>query len=95
VRLLKPDWCACLLALPCAEAESQEKAPPKEEGGMSQILIGHLASYEGMGKARVQCVSGCECKESVLDGWWERHASLQVMHTVMVRPRGGGVPPRR
>lgn len=55
---------------------------------MSQILVGHLASYEGMGRARVQCVSGCKCEESVLDGWWERHASLQVMHTIMVR-RGG------
>lgn len=41
-----------------------------------------------MGKAEVECISGCECETTVLDGWWERHASLQVMHTVMVRASG-------
>jgi hypothetical protein len=54
------------------------------------VLIGHLASYEGMGQAEVECVSGCECETTVLDGWWERHASLQVMHTVMVSLRRHG-----
>ena len=37
-----------------------------------------------MGRARVECTSGCTCKPTVLDGWWERHASLQVMHTIKV-----------
>lgn len=41
-----------------------------------------------MGQALVECVSGCTCEDSVLDGWWERHASLQVMHTIMVSWRG-------
>ena len=39
---------------------------------------------QGMGRAQVECISGCSCEPSVLDGWWERHASLQVMHTIMV-----------
>lgn len=61
-----------------------EAAAEEAPATKSQILIGHLASYSGMGRARVECVSGCTCDPSVLDGWWERHASLQVMHTIMV-----------
>ena len=127
-----------------AEASKEEEEEAKPQGTMSQVLIGHLASYEarsrcrlawlasvgcmphisnrcllglvlgwlgscatasdmllhgtplsglqGMGKAEVECISGCRCDASVLDGWWERHASLQVMHTVLVRvaPWAGG-----
>lgn len=45
---------------------------------MAQVLLGHLASYEGMGRARVECVAGCECKPATLDGHWKKNASLQV-----------------
>lgn len=38
--------------------------------------LSHLASYQGMGTAAVECVSGCRCKRNVLDGTWERDASL-------------------
>ena len=41
-----------------------------------------------MGRAEVECISGCSGEPSVLDGWWERHASLQVMHTIMVSEGG-------
>lgn len=73
-----------------AEAGAEEEKKNADAGTRSQVLIGHLASYEGMGQAEVECVSGCECETTVLDGWWERHASLQVMHTVMVRLRRHG-----
>lgn len=33
-------------------------------------------SYEGMGTANVTCVSGCSCNSTLLDGTWERRASL-------------------
>ena len=50
-----------------------------------------LAAPQGMGRALVECVGGCTCETSVLDGWWERHASLQVMHTIRVSvPLQGG-----
>ena len=38
--------------------------------------LSHLASYQGMGTAAVECVSGCRCKRNILDGTWERDASL-------------------
>ncbi|KAL4430719.1 hypothetical protein ABPG75_005975 [Micractinium tetrahymenae] len=75
---------AILAGLPDAEAADKEVAAAPAEQHESQILIGHLASYEGMGRASVECVSGCTCAPNVLDGWWERHASLQVMHTIRV-----------
>ena len=46
------------------------------------------ACLQGMGRAKVECISGCTCEPNVLDGWWERHASLQVMHTIRVSPGG-------
>ncbi len=132
-----------------AEVGGKQEAAPAEEAAQSQILIGHLASYQvsqlcsglgkaepadrrwgmwmestafgtvaiaiavllhaagsslactiatarmqplpqGMGRASVECVSGCTCEPSVLDGWWERHASLQVMHTIRVSQGGLG-----
>eukprot|EP00887_Chlorella_sp_A99_P000470 scaffold17.g470.t1 len=50
----------------------------------SLILLGHLASYTGMGQARVECLSGCACNASTLDGHWQKSASLQVMHAIQV-----------
>lgn len=38
--------------------------------------LSHLASYEGMGTALVECKSGCKCEPSILDGTWGRDASL-------------------
>ncbi|KAL4432396.1 hypothetical protein ABPG77_001695 [Micractinium sp. CCAP 211/92] len=75
---------AIMAGLPDAEASDKEAAAAPAEQSESQILIGHLASYEGMGRAKVECISGCTCEPNVLDGWWERHASLQVMHTIRV-----------
>lgn len=46
-------------------------------------------AVQGMGRASVECISGCTCEPSTLDGWWERHASLQVMHTIRVSELGG------
>lgn len=125
--------------------KAEEAAPAADEAAQSQVLIGHLASYQvrrwgtccailgdmlswgtccpmqssrgtvrslawqlrsacvhaseglfaagcpqlqGMGRASVECISGCACEPSVLDGWWERHASLQVMHTIRVSAGG-------
>ena len=44
----------------------------------------HACSYEGHGKAMVQCVGNCTCPDTTLDSYWERHASLQQMHAFQV-----------
>ncbi|KAL4419481.1 hypothetical protein ABPG77_008283 [Micractinium sp. CCAP 211/92] len=40
------------------------------------VWLSYLRSYEGMGTANVTCVSGCACNSTLLDGTWERRASL-------------------
>lgn len=47
--------------------------------------LSHLASYQGMGTALVQCVSGCKCEQSILDGTWGRDASLFTVMRFHVR----------
>ncbi|KAL4442767.1 hypothetical protein ABPG77_006761 [Micractinium sp. CCAP 211/92] len=53
---------------------------------MNEVVLTHLKSYEKMGKARVACESGCTCEESVLDGYWERDASLTELHRFKATP---------
>lgn len=50
----------------------------------SQVFIGYLASYTGMGQASVACVSGCSCTNSTFDGHWETKASMSMAHGVLV-----------
>jgi len=33
------------------------------------VLVGYLKSHRLMGRARIFCMSGCSCKEVVVDGW--------------------------
>lgn len=48
--------------------------------------VGYLASYEGMGRARLECRVGCQCAETVLDGHWTvERASISLMHEFYVR----------
>lgn len=49
-------------------------------GGQAQVLLAHLKSYAGMGRARVECRSGCTCEPSVLEGHWGVKASMQMIH---------------
>lgn len=39
---------------------------------------------QNMGKARVQCKSGCTCKPTTLDASWVRRESLQQIHSFKV-----------
>lgn len=48
------------------------------------LMLGHLKSYESMGAAYVQCVSGCACNDSVIEGTWDRRATLMQMHEFKV-----------
>lgn len=51
------------------------------------VHLGYLRSYERMALARVECVSGCACQPSLVDGLWEQRVSLQQMHSFAVRAR--------
>ena len=47
--------------------------------------MGYLASYEGMGRARLECRFGCQCAETTLDGHWTlERASISLMHEFYV-----------
>ena len=43
-----------------------------------------------MGTARVECVAGCACAPTTIDGSWERQESLMQIHPFKVRACGGG-----
>lgn len=53
---------------------------------MNEVVLTHLRSFERMGRARVACESGCTCEESVIDGYWERDASLTELHRFKATP---------
>ena len=55
-----------------------------EEPPRNLMFLAHLASYSGMGRARVECVANCVCESSTLDGHWEQKVSLMAMHSVLV-----------
>lgn len=43
-----------------------------------------LRSYELMGTARVACSSGCQCRNTTIDGTWSKRASLMQHHSFKV-----------
>lgn len=45
-------------------------------GADTVVWLAYLRSYQGMGTALISCVSGCTCEPAVLDGTWQRRASL-------------------
>ncbi|PRW60464.1 expressed protein isoform A [Chlorella sorokiniana] len=48
------------------------------------VLLGYLRSYTGMGLAKVTCASGCTCRPSWVDGFWDSPTSLTQMHAFKV-----------
>ncbi|KAL4424189.1 hypothetical protein ABPG75_001490 [Micractinium tetrahymenae] len=52
----------------------------------NEVVLTHLKSYERMGRARVACESGCTCEDTVIDGYWEREASLTELHRFKATP---------
>ncbi|KAL4431189.1 hypothetical protein ABPG75_006445 [Micractinium tetrahymenae] len=59
-----------------AELEVDSRASDGSKSSNTYVWLSHLRSYRGMGTARVECVSGCSCSATRLDGTWERKASL-------------------
>eukprot|EP00887_Chlorella_sp_A99_P003010 scaffold9.g3010.t1 len=64
--------------LAAAQAQEQRRQAACDEAVM--VKLGFLRSYQGHGRARVQCVANCSCKPTTWDGYWKRQASLQQMH---------------
>lgn len=51
-----------------------------------QVHLLFLRSWQGMGRARVECASGCACEPVELDAHWEREATLTDLTTLQVTP---------
>ena len=64
--------------------DSREDSQDLNTSSTTRVILGYLKSYEGMGMAAVECVSGCACERSTLDGTWSRKATLYHMHEVEV-----------
>ena len=56
--------------------------------GRALVTLSHLVSYEGMGRARISCVSGCECAPHVVDSLVRNgsNVSIAVVHRFRVSP---------
>lgn len=53
------------------------------------LALTFLKSYSDVGKAKVECVSGCSCKAKVLDGKNSRPTSELHTERMEVSVRGG------
>ena len=64
-----------------AAGEAGLDGPQQQQGKKAlpptTVLLGHVRSWRGMGRARVQCMAGCTCSTQKLNGHWERKATLQ------------------
>ncbi len=77
----------CLIMLPpsrppagCwAELELDTLQGSSHGEGETLLWLSHLRSYAGMGAARAECVSGCTCNPTTLEGTWEQRVSLFYM----------------
>ncbi len=80
----KPGW---RTKLPGAvlefEVDSQWQEPGME-GAEPEVVMTYTASYGTWGRARVSCVSGCSCGESIVDAAMESKVSLARLHSVRV-----------
>ena len=47
-------------------------------------MLGYLSTYEGIGSARVSCLSGCRCDEAVVEGLWTQKYSTTNFLYLMV-----------
>lgn len=68
-----------------ADASSADTSP--DDKARATVYLSHLKGYKRMGTAWVECVSGCECERSVVDGTWEQQATLMQIHSFKVGGR--------
>ncbi len=68
-----------------ADASSSDASP--DDKARATVYLSHLKGYKRMGTAWVECVEGCECERSVLDGTWAQQATLMQIHSFKVGGR--------
>lgn len=69
-----------------ADASSDDASPADK--ARATVYLSHLKGYKRMGTAWVECVAGCECERSVLDGTWAQQATLMQIHSFKVGGAG-------
>ena len=52
----------------------------------SQVMLGYLRSYEGLGSARMSCSANCACAPAQLQGLWAQRYSAPDYHAFNVTP---------
>jgi hypothetical protein len=65
-----------IITLPTEFKGAQKCKTPK-------LVLTHLISYERMGQARVECISGCKCRPTVIEGN-HKSPSIPREHSVTV-----------
>lgn len=61
------------------------RIPGQGHDERSEAFLGYLESFSGMGVARIECVSGCSCNSTTINGHVGRRVSLTKMRGVQVR----------
>lgn len=85
---------ACCGAAGQGDPQRRFEKEKQISGGAHPVLLSRvLQSYEGMGTARVACVSGCHCQKTILDGTWEQQATLMQIHGFKASSCAAGLPP--
>mmetsp|Transcript_2526 Transcript_2526/g.5632 ORF Transcript_2526/g.5632 Transcript_2526/m.5632 type:complete len:557 (-) Transcript_2526:79-1749(-) len=73
-----------------ASAEAAQKNRGNQPAGVfsgnAQVLIGYLASYSSIGKARAECSSGCTCEKVTVDAKWDSKMSQTTFFPMVVSP---------
>ena len=54
----------------------------RQRGARVMVHLLYLRSYQGMGRARVECGGGCACDAADLDAHWDRQATLTDLTTL-------------
>lgn len=67
-----------------AELEVDTRPAAGTRARRTSLVLSHLKSYTGMGTAAVECVSGCSCERSTLDGTTPSHVSIFKTHSFKV-----------
>lgn len=70
-----------------AELEFDSRLPVSNGSGRkpkATVSLGYLRSYQHMGAASVECVAGCRCDSTAMEGHWNQHATLVQTHEAQV-----------
>lgn len=70
---------------------SSEFLPTMAPEEQALLLLFMVQGPEGMGQATAECVGGCECRSTTMDGAWTQADSVAVPWGIKVRQERGGL----